>query len=119
MAFLSPGCGVVVLRGDEDKPVVGSDLGRPDLGVLMGVVMHRRWLGFVKHGQVEVGHVDEVVLGPRPVLRVLPYPFSDLLAVTAGARAADDDPNLQLRKNFPIVGSGAAAVAQRRDASLS
>lgn len=75
------GGGVVVLGSDEDVAVEGGDLLGPGLGVGLGVLAERGGCDLVEVGELEVGDVDELVLGVRTLLGDVVDPLGDGFAV--------------------------------------
>jgi hypothetical protein len=86
--------GVVVLGGHEDVAVELGDLGRPALGVVVGVLPERRRHGLVEVRKREVGEVDELVLGVGALGGVLEHPLRDCFSVAARPGAAENDGDL-------------------------
>ena len=68
---------MVVLRGDEDEAVEVGELGGPGPGVGVLRIDHRRRDGLVEQGQVEVGDVDQLVLGVAAAQGVVIDPLGD------------------------------------------
>jgi hypothetical protein len=92
---------VVVLRRHEDVAVEGSDLRRPLLRVLLGVLTLRRRHRLVEQRQVEIPDVHQLELGIGPLPREIVSPPRDGLADAPGTCASNDDCELE-HGSFPL-----------------
>src|SRR6478609_9588020 len=89
------GDSMVVLGRDEDVGVKRADLGSPRFGVRLTVLPHYWWRRLVEKGQVEIFDVHEFELRVAALLRDFVNPFSHGLAISARARASNNDGNLK------------------------
>lgn len=86
---------MVVFGDNKDLAIEASDQPAPDAGVLVLVVLRVGIARLIQIAEAVVGQIDPVILGAAMGARRVEDPWRDLVAPTAGSRAAEDHSDFQ------------------------